>query len=111
MLNRLKLKAVQVESGISVEEISNKICLNQATVYRKMSGKSEFTASEMIAIKRILYIDFQSFCDIFLAPNLCKRKKATNNNLEIEYERKIEMEKFTVKAQKKKSIWRSRLVR
>lgn len=72
MLNTLKLKAVQVESGINVEEIARRIGLNPVTVYRKMSGKSEFTATEMIELKKILHIDFQSFCDIFFGSELAE---------------------------------------
>lgn len=75
MFNSLKLKAVQIKSGITVDDIAKAMGVNVATVYRKMAGKSEFTASEMIAVKEILHIDFKSFCDIFLTANLRKRKK------------------------------------
>ena len=75
MLNTLKLKAAQVESGMNVEEIASKIGLKPVTVYRKMSGKSEFTASEMIELKKILHIDFQSFCDIFFGSELTETQE------------------------------------
>lgn len=72
MLNVRKLKAARVESGISVREIADKIGLNPATVYRKMSGESELTASELIKLKEILHLNTDSFCDIFFGIKLAE---------------------------------------
>lgn len=75
MLNTLKLKARVVESGISVNEIAEEIGVNPATIYRKINGKSQFTADEMLKIKKILHIDTVSFCNIFFGSELTEMQE------------------------------------
>ncbi len=75
MLNTLKLKSRVVESGISVKEIAGEIGVNPGTIYRKMNGKSQFTADEMLKIKKILHIDTVSFCNIFFGDELTETQE------------------------------------
>ena len=74
MINVKRLKAAQVLSGFSNADLAGKIGINPCTLYRKMAGKSEFTASELLAIKEALSLDIESFNLIFFAQNLRKCK-------------------------------------
>lgn len=82
MLNSLKLKAALVESGVSVNDAAAKMGLNPTTVYRKIAGRSEFTAAEMIELKKILHIDFCSFCNIFFGDELTETQEAAETKEE-----------------------------
>lgn len=75
MLNTLKLKAAQIESGVTVNQIASIIGLNPVTVYRKMSGESEFTLSELYKMKNVLKLDRDDFCNIFFAPELTEMQE------------------------------------
>lgn len=75
MLDILKLKAVQVISGYSVSEIAKEIGIHEATLYRKMKGKLEFTESEMLKIKNMLNMDCHLFCNIFFASQLTETQR------------------------------------
>lgn len=79
MLNTLKLKSRVIESGITVKEIAGEIGVNPATIYRKINGKSQFTADEMIKIKKMLHIDTVSFCNIFFGDELTETQETGIN--------------------------------
>lgn len=75
MLNTLKLKVAQIEAGITVNQLASIIGVNPVTVYRKMSGESEFTLSELSKIKDALKLDREDFCNIFFAPQLAEMQE------------------------------------
>lgn len=76
MLDVIGLKTAFLQSGVSVKGIAAEIGVDPVTVYRKMAGKTEFTASELLALKKILHLDVQSFCNIFFADELTQNASA-----------------------------------
>lgn len=78
-----ELKAECVRRGVTLEELASRIGINNATLYRKMTGKSEFSRNELQAIRDILYLNDEQFLHIFLKTNLqkCKKKRALKEQL------------------------------
>lgn len=58
MIDKRRLKAALALSGKSVEDAATFMGINASTLYRKISGRSEFTFSEII-----------SFCKCVNAPD------------------------------------------
>lgn len=48
--NKNEFRAALVRRGMSVTELANKLNINPVTLYRKMTGKSEFTRKEIVEI-------------------------------------------------------------
>lgn len=70
MYNERKFKAKLVEAGLTVEKLAEIIGINQATLYRKIAGKSEFTRIEMQVIQKALHLSREDLCSIFFAEAL-----------------------------------------
>ena len=56
-----------VEKGYSVEQIAQKLGINSVTVYRKLSGETEFTRNEIAMLKSILSLTIEEIDNIFFA--------------------------------------------
>lgn len=68
MVNINKLKAKFLECGINVEGMAEKICMDRATLYRRLSGNGEtFTIGEADAISKILNLSKDEVNAIFFA--------------------------------------------
>ena len=67
MFDKNKLKAKMVEKGYSVEQIAQKLGINSVTVYRKLSGETEFTRNEIAMLKSILSLTIEEIDNIFFA--------------------------------------------
>lgn len=78
MLSTLKLKAARIQADIPIKEIAKRMGVNPATVYRKFDGKSEFTTSELLALKCMLGLDNEKFCDIFFSSELTKTQDSVS---------------------------------
>lgn len=74
-----ELKAECTRHGVTLEELASRIGVNNATLYRKMTGKSEFYRNELQVIRDVLCLNDEKFLLIFLTINLQKCKK--NNRL------------------------------
>lgn len=70
-----ELKAECVRRGITLEELASKIGINNATLYRKMSGKSEFSRNELQIIRDTLYLNDKQFLHIFFESKLAKMQE------------------------------------
>jgi len=70
MFNALKLRGKMVEKQITVEMMASRLGINPVTLYRKTTGKSEFTRSEIQVITDILALSMQEVKDIFFADEL-----------------------------------------
>lgn len=70
MFDRNKFRAKVVEIGITLEEVSKELKINPATLYRKMSGKSDFSRQEIQDVRRFLKLDDDEVNEIFFAPKL-----------------------------------------
>lgn len=53
-MNQTEFKVAQIRAKLTVEEIAKKLGVNATTVYRKISGESDFTLSELKTLKHIL---------------------------------------------------------
>ena len=60
-------KAKLVEKEVSISQLAIIIGRNEATVYRKMLGESDFTRNEMQLIKDSLHLTYEEMETIFFA--------------------------------------------
>ena len=70
MLNSFLLKEKIKESGMTIKAIAEKIGMTRETLYNKISGKSEFTASEIVALSEVLRLSKEDRDYIFLNKKL-----------------------------------------
>lgn len=70
MANTLLLKDKISESGMTVKAIAEKTGILRETLYNKMAGRSEFTASEIVALSEILKLSKDDRDKIFLQRRL-----------------------------------------
>lgn len=68
MFNRTKFRALVIEKGLTMEIVASKLGINQATLYRKMSGESDFYRGEIQTICAILEITNPN--EIFFAEHI-----------------------------------------
>lgn len=64
-MNILKLKGKMVEKGINVDELSKKIGVDRATLYRKFRSVSKFNICDAQKIKDELGLSIQEASEIF----------------------------------------------
>lgn len=70
MFDRNKLRAKIVEKGFTMEKLAKILGIDNATLYRKMSMKSDFTRNEIVMIKKILEMTIDEVNSIFFAEEL-----------------------------------------
>lgn len=63
------LKEKMDESGMTVVNIAKKSGILRETLYNRLNGKGEFTASEIIALSEVLNLTKKERDDIFLSTN------------------------------------------
>lgn len=64
------LKEKITDSGMTVKAIANKTGILRETLYNKMAGKSEFTASEIVSLTEVLRLSKDERDNIFLQKKL-----------------------------------------
>lgn len=67
MTNTDLLKKKIKESGMTMVAIAEKTGIKRETLYNKLSGKSEFMASEMVALSSVLRLSLEERDAIFFA--------------------------------------------
>lgn len=67
MVETEKLKTIINDSGMTIVAIAKKCDISRETLYRKISGRSEFTASEIIKLTDTLSLSKEERDDIFLS--------------------------------------------
>ena len=70
-----ELKAECARHGVTLEELASRIGVNNATLYRKMTGKSELYRNELQAIRDALYLDDEKFLFIFFNNKLAETQE------------------------------------
>lgn len=60
-----KLKGLIVENGENVEKLANSIGISTGSLYRKISGKTEFTLNEIHAITDHYNLTPDRMIDVF----------------------------------------------
>lgn len=58
------------DSGMTVVAISEKSGIDRATIYNRLKGKGEFTASEIVSLSSVLHLSKPDRDKIFLTPNV-----------------------------------------
>ena len=58
------------ESGMTVMAISEKSGIDRATIYNRLKGRGEFTASEIVNLSNVLRLSKADRDKIFLSPNV-----------------------------------------
>ena len=64
-MNLLLLKSKMVEKGITDQELSSLLGINQATLFRKKNGTSDFYRNEIKVIKEVLELTVKDIDLIF----------------------------------------------
>lgn len=67
MTNTELLKKKIEDSGMTMVAIAKKTGIKRETLYNKLSGRSEFTASEMVALSQVLRLTMEDRDAIFFA--------------------------------------------
>ena len=67
MFDEREFRKRLISAGLSVKEIAKAIGINEATLYRKINGKSDFSRNEMSIIKSVLSLNQDDFESIFFA--------------------------------------------
>lgn len=62
-----KLKGKIVEKGMNVEKLSEIVCIDKTTFYRKLNDFDKFTIGDVLKIKNALELTDQEANDIFLS--------------------------------------------
>ena len=68
-MNQL-LKEKISNSGMTITAISDRMGIQRHTLYNKISGKNEFTASEIVILTDLLHLNKAERDEIFLSKKL-----------------------------------------
>lgn len=69
------LKAECARHCITLDKLASRIGISKASLYRKMTGKSEFSRNELQAIRDVLYLNDEQFLHIFFDNKLAKMQE------------------------------------
>lgn len=69
-MNATELRVEMVRARKSVEDVAREIGVTAPTLYRKLDGKSDFSLTELKAIKKSLNLDDEAVKRIFFADEL-----------------------------------------
>lgn len=64
-MNKSLLQAKMLERNVTVEDVCRACGFSKTAFYRKLNGQSEFTQSEITAIKKLLNLDLETTGRIF----------------------------------------------
>lgn len=70
MFDRNKFRGRVVAEGYTLAEVAAKIGMNPATLYRKMSGLSDFTREDIQKLRALLHLSAEETDVIFFAERL-----------------------------------------
>ncbi len=70
MFNEQMFRERLFREGYTKERLAGEIGINQATLYRKINGSSEFTRIEMQIIQKALHLSRDDLCVIFFNDQL-----------------------------------------
>lgn len=73
MFDEKQFRALVVLSGLSLQQVAAELGINEATLYRKMTGKSDFYRKEIQQLCELLNIENPAA--VFFAHNLTKMQK------------------------------------
>lgn len=65
MADITKLKSLISDSGMTMVSIAKRAGIGRVTLYNRLKGKGEFTASEMMGLKKVLSLTDAEWKKIF----------------------------------------------
>ena len=65
MINLELLAKTIKNSGITIVALAEKMNISRETIYNRLKGKGEFTASEILSISEALHLDNETRDEIF----------------------------------------------
>lgn len=72
MLNKNKFRAMMVGAGETVADVARLLGRNEATIFRKINGESDFDRGEIQIMKVHYLLDAEDVAAIFFADELTK---------------------------------------
>lgn len=78
MFDEKEFRLKMISAGLSIKDIANAVGVNEATLYRKIKGITDFSRNEMVVIRSVLRMNTDEFEKIFFAPELTQTQE---NNL------------------------------
>ena len=70
MLNQKALRKKMIDVGVTVKDLVKVLNISRSAVYYKLTGKHDFTASEISAIRYILHLTNDETAYIFFAESV-----------------------------------------
>jgi len=67
MVNTKKLQAKMKEYDYTIQSLADEICISRATLFNKIHNVTEFSASEIMDIGKILRFNYVEIHEIFFA--------------------------------------------
>lgn len=67
LINKLLFKNAIASAGYNIQGLAQLMGVNQATLYRKINGKSEFDRPQLKQLREVLGLDDNQFEAIFFA--------------------------------------------
>ena len=67
MIDHYMLEKVLKDSGLKRDYIAEQLGISRFSLFKKIKGETEFTASELTAIKNVLHLTQGTFRRIFFA--------------------------------------------
>ena len=64
-MNKLKLKAAMALEGLTADKVCAEIGISTTSWWRKMTGKSQFTQTEICRMREILKLNPEQTVEIF----------------------------------------------
>lgn len=77
MFDEKQFRLKMISAGLSIKDIANAVGVNEATLYRKIKGITDFTRNEMVVIRSVLHLNTSDFENIFFAPELTKTQEVS----------------------------------
>ena len=72
MFNKERFRDRISSLGLSIGEVANLLGINEATLYRKMNGTTEFSRTEIQLLRSVLRLSVDDAEAIFFAQELAK---------------------------------------
>lgn len=74
-MNPTEFQVAQIRAGVGKEDLAKSLNVNLTTIYRKINGESDFTLSELKALKRVLNLSNDDVDRIFFSEELAQTQE------------------------------------
>lgn len=74
-MNPTEFQVAQIRAGVDKEDLAKHLNVNLTTIYRKINGESDFTLSELKALKKVLNLSNDDVDRIFFSDSLTETQE------------------------------------